>query len=248
MPSPSAEPSVYGERVARILIVDDDSTVRGVVSDYLTAAGHDVVQASDGATALTLADASVDLVVLDLMLPKLDGLEVFRRLKARGFSAPVIMLTAKASETDRILGLELGADDYLTKPFSPRELVLRVQSVLRRSAEPVAGGARQVVADGDLVLDLTARKVLRAGQPLTLTLREFDLLAHLMTHPEQVFSRSDLMGAVWGWDYGDPSTVTVHVRRVRGKVEDDPSAPARLVTVWGHGYRWESRQGSSHDH
>lgn len=175
------------------------------------------------------------------MLPRLDGLEVFRRMRAQGLSTPVVMLSAKGSQTDRILGLEMGADDYLTKPFSPRELVLRVQSVLRRAAapseEPTAG--RDILRDADLVVDLTARKATLAGVELGLTLREFDLLAHLVGHPDKVFSREELMGAVWGWEYGDASTVTVHVRRLRGKVESDPAHPTRLVTVWGHGYRWE---------
>ncbi len=250
MPSPSDEParsdgpagadgSPYGGAV-RILVVDDDPTVRGVVSDYLTAAGHEVTEAGDGLTGLELA-AAADLVVLDLMLPRLDGLEVFRRMRAQGLSTPVVMLSAKGSQTDRILGLEMGADDYLTKPFSPRELVLRVQSVLRRAAapseEPTAG--RDILSDADLVVDLTARKATLAGVELGLTLREFDLLAHLVGHPDKVFSREELMGAVWGWEYGDASTVTVHVRRLRGKVESDPAHPTRLVTVWGHGYRWE---------
>ena len=149
----------------------------------------------------------------------------------------MIMLTAKGSEADRVLGLELGADDYLAKPFSPRELVLRVNAVLRRQQPRLE---REIVTDGDLTLDLTARKVTLAGETLTLTLREFDLLAHLVTHPEKVFSREELMRAVWGWEVGDASTVTVHVRRLRGKVEPDPQHPTRLVTVWGRGYRWEA--------
>ncbi|PIE97338.1 MAG: hypothetical protein CR979_04045 [Propionibacterium sp.] len=151
------------------------------------------------------------------------------------------MLTARTSEADRVLGLELGADDYLAKPFSPRELVLRVQSVLRRGAvQPAESSERTVVTDGDLTLDLKARKASKAGEPLPLTMREFDLLAHFVTHPDTVFSREDLMGAVWNWEYGDASTVTVHVRRLRGKIETNPADPNRLVTVWGHGYRWES--------
>ncbi len=238
MHSPSAEP--YGEDMAHVQIIDDDSTVRGVVADYLTAAGHRVSQAANGETGLEQArSAKPDLIVLDLMLPGLDGLEVFRRLRHEGLSVPVIMLTAKDSEADRILGLELGADDYLTKPFSPRELVLRVQSVLRRGPVVADAQPRQVITDGELVLDLTSRKASLAGETLPLTLREFDLLAQLVSHPDQVFSREELMGAVWGWEFGDASTVTVHVRRLRGKVEADPSAPRRLVTVWGRGYRWE---------
>lgn len=226
--------------VAKILVVDDDDTVRGVVSDYLRAAGMQVVTCDDGIDALTsAARTDFDLIVLDLMLPGIDGLEVHRRLRRDGNRAAVIMLTAKTSESDRILGLENGADDYLTKPFSARELVLRVESVLRRTEAATSRPDRQVVTDGELRLDLTARKAFMGGQPLELTLREYDLLAHLVTHPDQVMSREELMGRVWGWEYGDQSTVTVHVRRLRGKIEQDPSTPRRLVTVWGRGYRWE---------
>ena len=214
----------YPEPMGNILLVDDDPTVRGVVSDYLRAAGHSITEASDGISALGLADGC-DLVILDLMLPGIDGLEVFRRIRSRGVVAPVIMLTAKGSEAD------------LAKPFSPRELVLRVNAVLRRQQPRPE---REIITDGDLILDLTARKATLAGETLTLTLREFDLLAHLVTHPEKVFSREELMRVVWGWDVGDASTVTVHVRRLRGKVEPDPQHPTRLVTVWGRGYRWEA--------
>lgn len=226
--------------VAQILVVDDDDTVRGVVSDYLRASGMQVTTCGDGIDALTLAARTdFDLIVLDLMLPGIDGLEVHRRLRRDGNRAAVIMLTAKGSESDRILGLENGADDYLTKPFSARELVLRVESVLRRTDADTDRAERQVVTDGDLRLDLTARKACLDGTPLELTLREYDLLAHLVTHPDQVMSREELMGRVWGWEHGDQSTVTVHVRRLRGKIEKDPSSPTRLVTVWGRGYRWE---------
>ncbi|MDO5083409.1 response regulator transcription factor [Arachnia propionica] len=222
--------------MATVLLVDDDPTVRGVVSDYLRAAGHTVLEVGDGVTALSRAQGC-DLVVLDLMLPGIDGHEVFRRLRSSGVLAPVIMLTAKSSEADRVLGLELGADDYLAKPFSPRELVLRVAAVLRRQ-RPVASD-REILTDGSLTLDLTAQKASLAGVALNLTFREFDLLAHLVGHPDQVFSREELMRAVWGWEVGDASTVTVHVRRLRSKVETDPQHPTRLVTVWGRGYRWE---------
>ncbi|EPH03445.1 hypothetical protein HMPREF1531_01506 [Propionibacterium sp. oral taxon 192 str. F0372] len=234
-------PDSYGERVPRILVVDDDDTVRGVVGDYLRAAGMEVVTRNDGVDAFATASTQrFDLIVLDLMLPGIDGLEVHRRLCRCGIRTPVIMLTAKASEADRVLGLETGADDYLTKPFSARELVLRVQSILRRSgASETHESERQIVVDGDIRLDLTARKAFRDEAQLDLTLREYDLLAHFVTHPDEVMSREELMGHVWGWEYGDPSTVTVHVRRVRSKIEADPANPKRLVTVWGRGYRWE---------
>lgn len=231
----------YVEAVAAILVVDDDPTVSGVLVKYLENAGFDVAAGADGQEAVALAKATkFDLILLDLMLPKLDGFEVFRKLRQSGSTAPVIMLTAKGEESDRILGLEMGADDYVAKPFSPRELVLRVRSVLRRSsAEAEETRSQTRLSDGDVTLDLVARKAERAGSPLQLTLREFDLLAHLMQHPNQLVSRDDLMTAVWGWDFGDTSTVTVHVRRLRAKVEPDPDNPTRILTVWGKGYRFE---------
>lgn len=223
--------------MSAVLVVDDDPTVREVVVSYLRAAGHDVTEAADGDGALrAMRDAPADLVVLDLMLPGLDGLEVCRRLRASG-DVPVIMLTAKGSVEDRVVGLERGADDYVAKPFSPRELVLRVDSVLRRAGERAA--PPEAVTAGDLHVDPAARVVTRAGERLSLTVREFDLLHHFVSHPGTAFSRDDLLRDVWGWSFGDHSTVTVHVRRLREKVEDDPTAPARLVTVWGVGYRWE---------
>ncbi|MFI1532897.1 response regulator transcription factor [Streptomyces anandii] len=239
---------------ARVLVVDDDPTVAEVVSGYLDRAGHVVDRAGDGPTALARAAAHrPDLVVLDLMLPGMDGLEVCRRIRGRG-PVPVIMLTARGDEDDRILGLEVGADDYVTKPFSPRELVLRVESVLRRTrpataTEPGAGegstAARALAAAG-LVVDPAARRATKHDTPLALTLREFDLLAFFLRHPGRAFSREDLMREVWGWDFGDLSTVTVHVRRLRGKVEDDPARPRLIQTVWGVGYRFDpsDRQGS----
>ncbi|QBR91424.1 response regulator transcription factor [Nocardioides euryhalodurans] len=224
--------------MAQILVVDDDPTVREVVVSYLRANRHDVREARDGETALVMAEEqSPDLVVLDLMLPGIDGLEVCRRLRAVG-PVPVIMLTALGSETDRVVGLELGADDYVTKPFSPRELALRVDSVLRRTSEPEPA-VPDVLEDGDLVLDSVRHEVTRAGSPLSLTAREFDLLRFLLAHRGEAYSREDLLQQVWGWSFGDQSTVTVHVRRLREKVEDDPTRPERLVTVWGVGYRWE---------
>jgi DNA-binding response OmpR family regulator len=225
--------------MARVMVVDDDVTVREVVVTYLRASGYDVGEAADGETALDELRADrADLVVLDLMLPGMDGLEVCRRLRAKGDDVPVIMLTALGSETDRVVGLERGADDYVTKPFSPRELVLRVESVLRRAGE--RSGARGSVADGDLVVDSTEHTVTLAGTRLSLTVREFDLLRFFVSHPGEAFSRDELLKQVWGWSFGDQSTVTVHVRRLREKIERDPTHPVRLVTVWGVGYRWEA--------
>ncbi|HEY2878829.1 response regulator transcription factor [Nocardioides sp.] len=225
--------------MARVMVVDDDVTVREVVVTYLRAAGYDVGEATDGETALMdLRDERADLVVLDLMLPGIDGLDVCQRLRAKGDEVPVIMLTALGSETDRVVGLEHGADDYVTKPFSPRELVLRVESVLRRVGE--RGVIKGVVTDGDLVIDSTEHTVTLGGRRLSLTVREFDLLRFLVSHPGQAFSRDELLKQVWGWSFGDQSTVTVHVRRLREKIESDPTHPVRLVTVWGVGYRWEA--------
>jgi DNA-binding response OmpR family regulator len=224
--------------MAQILVVDDDPTVREVVVSYLRANQHDVREAPDGETAPRLADElAADLVVLDLMLPGIDGLEVCRRLRDAG-PVPIIMLTALGAETDRVVGLELGADDYVTKPFSPRELTLRVDSVLRRTSGP-APAVPDVLTDGDLVLDSVRHEVTLRGDVLSLTAREFDLLRFLLAHRGEAFSREDLLQEVWGWSFGDHSTVTVHVRRLREKVERDPTRPVRLVTVWGVGYRWE---------
>ncbi|MHB9755951.1 response regulator transcription factor [Streptomyces sp. BYX5S] len=222
---------------ARVLVVDDDPTVAEVVAGYLDRAGYRVDRADDGPAALACAtEHRPDLVVLDLMLPGMDGLEVCRRMRERG-PVPVIMLTARGDEDDRILGLEVGADDYVTKPFSPRELVLRVESVLRR-ARPAT--ARQLpLHAGGLTVDPAARRASRDGAELALTLREFDLLAFFLRHPGQAYTREDLMREVWGWDFGDLSTVTVHIRRLRGKVEADPARPRLIRTVWGVGYRFE---------
>ncbi|MCU7826023.1 response regulator transcription factor [Kitasatospora sp. DSM 101779] len=227
-----------------MLVVDDDPTVAEVVTGYLRRAGYTVDRAADGHQALAAAASGPDLVVLDLMLPGIDGLEVCRRLREteHGARLPVVMLTAKGDESDRILGLELGADDYVTKPFSPRELVLRVRSVLRRAGAAAAAtpaAAPALLASGDLELDPQARRARRAGAELSLTLREFDLLAFFLRHPGQVFGREELMQRVWGWEFGDLSTVTVHVRRLREKIEDDPAAPRLISTVWGVGYRFD---------
>ena len=222
-----------------ILVVDDDPTVSDVVRRYLERAGYTVTLAADGRDALAVYERiRPDLVVLDLMLPGIDGLEVCRRLRSSPDGVPIVMLTALGEEADRVLGLQLGADDYVTKPFSPRELVLRVQSVLRRSlARPVA--PPEVLLDGGLEVDVARRIARLDGAELALTVREFDLLVFLMRHPGRAFKRAELLEAVWGWTFGDQSTVTVHVRRLREKVEADPARPQRILTVWGVGYRYE---------
>jgi DNA-binding response OmpR family regulator len=224
----------------RILVVDDDPTVSDVVRRYLERADYEVSLAGDGPSALAAAAGHrPDLVVLDLMLPGIDGLEVCRRLRATDPDVPIVMLTALGDEGDRVVGLSLGADDYVTKPFSPRELVLRVQSVLRRATRPEPPAAPETLRDGGLVVDVARRTAQLDGMDLGLTVREFDLLVFFMRHPGRAFRRGELLEAVWGWTFGDQSTVTVHVRRLREKVEADPAAPSRIVTVWGVGYRYE---------
>jgi two-component system response regulator ResD len=225
---------------ARVLVVEDDATVREVVQRYLEREGIIVDAVADGLVALDHAESSwPDLVILDLMLPGLDGLEVCRRLRERA-PVPVIMLTARGDEDDRVVGLELGADDYIAKPFSPRELTLRVQAVLRRAGGslPVNQPAERIVAS-ELDIDVPAREAFRSGVRLALTAREFDLLAYLASHPRRVFRREELLEQVWGFTYGDTATVTVHVRRLREKVETDPATPTHIMTVWGVGYRWD---------
>jgi DNA-binding response OmpR family regulator len=224
---------------ARILVVDDDPTVAEVVVRYLEREGYTVDAVADGREALAHADAGLpDLVVLDLMLPGIDGIEVCRRLRAQG-PVPIIMLTARGDEDDRVVGLELGADDYVSKPFSPRELTARVKSVLRRAGGVTAAPVPGVIEADGVLIDLAAHEVRVDGDAVALTAREFDLLAFLARHPRQAFGRDDLLERVWGYTYGDTSTVTVHIRRLREKIERDPAAPRHLATVWGVGYRFD---------
>ncbi len=223
--------------VATVLVVDDEPIVRDVVVRYLRRDGFETLVAADGDTARRLIEEALPaLVVLDVMLPGTDGLALCRWIRSRG-DLPVIMLTARGDEADRIVGLELGADDYVTKPFSPRELAARVQTVLRR-AKPVSSDAERLEFDG-LAIDPRTREVVRDGEPLRLTAKEFDLLLFLASNPRQVFSRDQLMGRVWGYEAAvDTGTVTVHVRRLRSKIERDPSSPEHLETIWGVGYRF----------
>ncbi len=220
-----------------VLVVDDESIVREVVVSYLKREGYHTLEAGDGDTARELVEQeSPSLVVLDLMLPGTDGLELCRWIRARS-DVPVIMLTARGEEADRIVGLELGADDYVTKPFSPRELATRVRTVLRRS-EPSVSRAESLSFEG-LEISGKTREVTKTGEALRLTAKEFDLLWFLANHPRQVFSRDQLMDRVWGYEAAlDTGTVTVHVRRLREKIEDDASRPRFLQTVWGVGYRF----------
>jgi DNA-binding response OmpR family regulator len=230
--------------VSRVLVVDDDPTVSDVVSRYLRRDGHEVQVVGDGQLALNAAAVTLpDLMVLDLMLPTVSGVEVCRRVRELG-PVPVIMLTARNDEADRVAGLELGADDYVTKPFSPRELALRVEAVLRRTRADLSGTDSARLADGDLIIDPAAHQATLGGSALSLTAREYDLLVYLLRHPRVAFSREQLFEQVWGWSFGDVSTVTVHARRLREKIELDPSQPRRLVTVWGVGYRYEPTESA----
>jgi two-component system, OmpR family, response regulator ResD len=237
--------SANGHVRGSVLVVDDERTIADVVARYLEHAGYETRVARDGEAALALAaEHAPDRVVLDLMLPRVDGLEVMRRLRqqaARDRRRPpaIVLLTAKGEETDRVVGLRLGADDYVVKPFSPRELVARVDAVLRRIG-PGPEEPAEPMTFGDLVIEPAGRRVMRDGQDVALTQREFDLLAFLAAHPGQVFSREQLMEAVWQYSfYSDTSTVTVHIRRLRAKIEAMPDEPRRLQTVWGVGYRFE---------
>ncbi len=224
-----------------ILIVEDEPSIAEVVALYLQRAGFQTIHAADGLAARSLLEQQTpDLGIIDIMLPELDGLSLTRWLRDRS-DMPIILLTARRAESDRINGLELGADDYVVKPFSPQELVSRVRAVLRRSGrEPGEQPSSQKLVFGDLVIDLPGRQVTLSGREIPLTAREFDMLALLAMHPRQVFTRDQLLERVWGVsDYIDPGTVTVHVRRLREKLEQDPSDPRRILTVWGVGYKFE---------
>jgi DNA-binding response OmpR family regulator len=235
-----------GAAAQRVLVVDDEPTVREVVATYLARDGFEVRQLADGGRVMeAIEQFDPHLVVLDVMLPVRSGLDVLRELRSRS-ELPVILLTARSDETDRVLGLELGSDDYLVKPFSPRELTARVRSVLRRTmahatASSAGRGAQVTLQFGPLVIDRTAREISVDGTIVSLTAKEFDLLAHLAAHPRQVFSRAQLLNAVWDSDpaFQDPATVTVHVGRLRSKIEADPEHPRWIVTVFGVGYRFE---------
>lgn len=225
------------ELVTRVLIADDDTVVRDMVRRYLERDGLDVAIAQDGNQARRLLESGqIDVAVLDVMMPGSDGLTLCRDLRRDGdYSMPVILLTALGEQDDRIAGLEAGADDYLTKPFSPRELALRVRSVLRRTNGPISPAPVELSV-GNLLVSTTARSATASGQSISLTNREFDLLVFFLTHTDTVFSRAELLKHVWRWDFGDMSTVTVHVKRLRAKLGDQH----RVQTVWGRGYLWSS--------
>jgi DNA-binding response OmpR family regulator len=230
-----------------ILVVEDEPSIAEVVGLYLQRAGYRVQTAADGKIAMTVLENGIpDLVILDLMLPEVDGLSLTRWLRDRS-DVPIIMLTARREEIDRIAGLEMGADDYVVKPFSPQELVSRVRAVMRRmkrasslSEELSLASTERPLTFGELVIDALSRTVTLSGKDIPLTAKEFDMLYLLAQHPRQVYTREQLLERVWGGaQYIDPGTVTVHIRRVREKIESDPSNPARLLTVWGIGYKFE---------
>jgi DNA-binding response OmpR family regulator len=226
----------------RILVVDDEPSIREVLMRYLEREGYRVEVAADGPGALrATAQVSPDLIVLDLMLPGLGGLEVCQQLRMQSM-VPIIMLTARDEEADKVRGFTTGADDYITKPFSPAELVLRVKAVLRRveSAKTLAPASESVLRFGDLTISPAFRRVELAGRVIDLSAKEFDLLAFLANHAGQVFTRNQLLQQVWDYDYyGDSSTVTVHISRLREKLEPDPTQPDYIKTVWGVGYKFE---------
>lgn len=227
----------------RILIVDDEPIVTEVVEHYLQLEGYEVRIAKDGSKALEVVEEwHPSLIVLDLMLPKVDGLEVCRRLR-RNNSVPIIMLTAKGEETDRIVGLELGADDYMVKPFSPRELVARVKSVLRRTANDINQKTDRILRYGDLVIDPVSRQAMLKKNRINLTAKEFDLLYFLASNPNEVYTREQLMNQVWDYSYSaEYGTITVHIRRLRAKIEADPVKPHYIKTLWGVGYKFEGER------
>jgi len=224
-----------------ILVVEDEPSIAEVVGLYLQRAGYQVQTASDGKIAMSILEEGIpDLIILDLMLPEIDGLSLTRWLRDRS-NVPIIMLTARREEIDRIAGLEMGADDYVVKPFSPQELVSRVRAVMRRiNREQAPAESERPLSFGDLVINALSRTVSISGQDVPLTAKEFDMLYLLAQHPKQVYTREQLLDRIWGGaEYIDPGTVTVHIRRVREKIESDPSNPTRLVTVWGVGYKFE---------
>ena len=225
-----------------ILVVDDEETIREVVRRYLEREGFSVEEAADGFEALDLIRSiSPDLIILDLMLPGIDGLSLTQHIR-HDRQIPILMLTAKGEASDRIRGLDLGADDYVAKPFSPQEVVSRVRAILRRTNKETQAGIGKTIILGDLTIDPVSRMVSLEGDTVTLTAKEFDLIYFFARNPRQVFSRAQLLEHVWGDElYTDPSTVTVHIRRLREKIENDPSKPKYLLTVWGIGYKLEGQ-------
>ena len=227
----------------QVLLVDDDPVLADMVTRYLQRDGYQVEHLGDAARVVeSVATSAPDLLILDLLLPDGDGRDICREIR-RTNAVPILMLTALGEESDRVAGFEAGADDYLAKPFSVRELVLRVDAILRRTRPTgLEGRADAVLRDGDLTVDTHSGEVRRRGEPVNLTGREYDLLLFFVHNPREVFSRQQLLERVWGWSHGDPSTVTVQVRRLREKIETNPNQPQRILTVWGAGYRYQSAE------
>jgi DNA-binding response OmpR family regulator len=229
---------------AEILVAEDQADIRDLIALNLRHAGYDVTPVADGRAALaSQSDHSSDLLILDLMMPGLDGLEVCKALRAKGRATPILMLTAKSTELDRVLGLELGADDYLTKPFSMAELLARVKALLRRAdlmrqAQSQSQGAGSTLRNGEIEILVSRREVRVRGQAVELTALEFDLLLYFAQHPGHVFARAQLLDAVWGYSHeGYEHTVTTHINRLRAKLETDPMRPTIILTVRGAGYK-----------
>ncbi len=234
-------------RVKKVLLVEDDRDISHLVKLHLQDEGYEVSTAEDGNTGLDQAQSGdFGLIILDLMLPGMDGLDLCRALREASNYTPILMLTAKSSELDRVLGLEMGADDYLTKPFSIRELVARVKAIFRRlRIEGAAGDAESgdIITRGELVIDTEKRKVILSGTPINLTAKEYDLLLHFASHPGWVYTRAQLLDQVWGYGYeGYEHTVNSHINRLRGKIEEDPASPRYVLTVWGVGYKFADRE------
>ncbi|UCF30544.1 MAG: response regulator transcription factor [bacterium] len=239
-----------GTTSRKVLLVEDDRDISHLVKLHLQDAGYHVSLAEDGNTGLNLAQSgNFGLIILDLMLPDMDGLDLCRALRAASNFTPILMLTAKSSEVDRVLGLEMGADDYLIKPFSVRELVARVKAIFRRAGMEGAMGDRgDLVSRGDLVIDTARRKVTLKGRSVSLTAKEFDLLLHFAAHPGRVYTRAQLLDQVWGYGYeGYEHTVNSHINRLRGKIEADPAKPGFILTVWGVGYKFADREDLEQD-
>jgi DNA-binding response OmpR family regulator len=230
----------------RILVVEDEREIARLVEIHLRDQGWEVTVCHDGPSGLAAASSGqFDLVVLDLMLPGVDGLEVCRRIRAASDYLPILMLTARSSELDRVLGLEIGADDYLTKPFSVRELVARVKAILRREEALAERVPESRVEIGELTVDLDRRRVTKGEQEIELTAKEFDLLAFFAAHPGRVYSRAELLDHVWGYGHGGyEHTVNSHINRLRAKIEDDPGSPELVLTVWGVGYKFAEAAGA----
>ena len=251
--SPAVLENPETDPMKRLLVVEDDPDIAKLLTMHLRDLGCEVTVAGDGNKGLTyLLNRRYDMVILDLMLPGIDGLEICKRLREQTDYTPILMLTAKSAELDRVLGLEMGADDYLTKPFSIRELIARVKAILRRvnslrDEEPQNLSRQGTLQCGDLRIETNKRKVTLNNQVIDLTAKEFDLLWHFAQHPGQVFTRNQLLDLVWGYGHdGYEHTVNSHINRLRAKIESDPSNPVYILTVWGVGYKFSDRFSANH--